>query len=45
MKKWGESAAIGRAYEEWPEEEFAVEDAHDVFFFKEEQRAATSGDG
>ena len=37
MKKWGEPVAIEAAYEEWPGEEFAIDDANGVFFFKEEQ--------
>ena len=36
MKRWGEPAAIEAAYEEWPGEEFVIEDDHGVFFFKEE---------
>jgi hypothetical protein len=36
MKRWGEPAAIEKAYEEWPGEEFAIEDANGVFLFKEE---------
>src|SRR5258708_18631063 len=36
MKRWGEPAAIEAAYEEWPGEEFVIEDANGVFFFKEE---------
>jgi hypothetical protein len=36
MKRWGESEAIEAAYEEWPGEEFVIEDEHGVFFFKEE---------
>ncbi len=37
MKKWGDPAAIVEAYEAWPGEEYAIEDANGVFFFKEEQ--------
>jgi hypothetical protein len=37
MKKWGEPIAIEDAYEEWPGEEYAIEDDSGVFFFKEEQ--------
>jgi hypothetical protein len=36
MKKWGEPAAIEAAYEEWPGEEFVIEDHQGVFFFKQE---------
>ncbi len=36
MKRWGEPAAIEATYEEWPGEEFVIEDANGVFFFKEE---------
>ena len=36
MKRYGEPAAIEQAYEEWPGEEFAIEDDNGVFFFKEE---------
>lgn len=36
MKRWGEPAAIEAAYEEWPGQEFVLEDDHGVFFFKEE---------
>ena len=36
MKRYGEPAAIEQAYEEWPGEEFAIEDRNGVFFFKEE---------
>lgn len=37
MKRWGEPAAIEAAYEEWPGEEFAIEDDYGVFFFKEQR--------
>lgn len=40
MKKWGEPAAIEAAYEEWPGEEFVIEDDDGVFFFKEEHPQA-----
>ena len=36
MKRWGEPAAIEEAYEQWPGEEFVIENANGVFFFKEE---------
>jgi hypothetical protein len=36
MKRWGEPAAIEATYEEWPGEEFVIEDDRGVFFFKEE---------
>ena len=36
MKRWGDPAAIEAAYEEWPGEEFVIEDDRGVFFFKEE---------
>jgi hypothetical protein len=36
MKRWGEPAAIEAAYEDWPGEEFVIEDEDGVFFFKEE---------
>jgi len=36
MKKWGEPAAIEHAYEDWPGEEFVIQDRNGVFFFKEE---------
>ena len=42
MKKWGEPAAIEAAYEEWPGEEFVIEDDNGVFFFKEENAQAGS---
>jgi hypothetical protein len=37
MKRWGEPAAIEAAYEDWPGEEFVIEDDHGVFYFKEER--------
>jgi hypothetical protein len=37
MKRYGEPAAIVEAYEACPGEEYAIEDANGVFFFKEEQ--------
>lgn len=37
MKRSGEPAAIEAAYEEWPGEEFVIEDDYGVFYFKEEQ--------
>jgi hypothetical protein len=36
MKQWGEPAAIEAVYEELPGQEFVIEDANGVFFFKEE---------
>ena len=35
MKKWGEPSAIEAAYDELAGEEFVIEDANGVFFFKE----------
>jgi hypothetical protein len=35
MKRWGEPAAIEEAYQQWPGEEFVIEDANGVFPFKE----------
>jgi hypothetical protein len=36
MKRWGEPEAIEAAYEDWPGEEFRIENERGVFFFKEE---------
>ena len=36
MKMYGEPAAIEQAYEEWPGEEFVIEDRNGVFAVKEE---------
>ncbi|MFZ0229305.1 MAG: hypothetical protein WAL41_20710 [Mycobacterium sp.] len=36
MKRWGEPEAIEAAYEEWPGEEFVVEDQYGTIFFKRE---------
>jgi hypothetical protein len=36
MKRWGEPEAIEAAYEEWPGDEFVVEDQHGTIFFKRE---------
>jgi hypothetical protein len=35
-EKWGEPGVIEAAYEELSGEEFVIEDANGVFFFKEE---------
>jgi hypothetical protein len=36
VKWWGEPVAMEAAYEDWPGEEFVIEDEHGVFFFKED---------
>jgi len=36
MKRWGEPEAIEAAYDEWPGEEFIVEDQYGPIFFKRE---------